>query len=96
MAAARAEQHVEKVADNSIETTEKVIGELEISLTEMITQLDEVLEPEINDPNYCKICKNSDEIESEEDSSFHMMNDHDPKEVLAMFGHNWIETRRQS
>ena len=81
-------------SDNSNETTEKVIGELEISLTEMIPQIDGGLEPEINDPNYCKICKNSDEIESAEDFSFHMIYDHDPKEVLAMFGQNWIETRR--
>ena len=54
----------------------------------MIPQLDGGLEPEINDPNYCKTCKNSDEIESAEDFSFHMMNDHDPKEVL------WTELDR--
>ena len=60
----------------------------------MIPQLDGVLEPEINDPNYCKICKNSDEIESAEDFSSHMMNDHDAQEVLAIFGQTWIEERR--
>ena len=54
----------------------------------MIPQHDGGLEPEINDPNYCKICKNSDEIESAEDFSFHMMNDHDPNEVL------WTELDR--
>ena len=54
----------------------------------MIPQLDGGHESEINDPNYCKTCKNSDEIESAEDFSFHMMNDHDPKEVL------WTELDR--
>ena len=60
----------------------------------MIPQHDGGLEPEINDPNYCKTCKNTDEIESAEDFSFHMMNDHDPNEVLAMFEQNLIEQRR--
>jgi hypothetical protein len=78
-----------------MKTTEKVIDELEISQTEMFPQHDGGLKPEINDPNYCKIYKNSGEIESAEDFSYHMMNDHDPKEVLAMFGQNWIETGRR-
>ena len=85
---------LKKIAYNSNEKTEKVIDEPDNSLTEMIPQLDEVLEPEINDPNYCKICKNSDEIESAEDLSYHMMNDHEPQEVLVIFGQNWIEERR--
>ena len=43
---------------------------------------------------YYEICKDSDELESEEDLSFHMMNDHNPEEVLKLYGHDWIEERR--
>ena len=76
----------------SNEMTEKVLDE---GLTENIPQLDGVPEEaEIDDPNYCIICKDSDEIESEEDLSYHMMNDHEPQQVLAIFGPTWIEERR--
>ena len=79
---------------NKFAYTEKVIDDPDNSLTAMIPQLDGGLEPKIDDPNYCKICKNSDEIESADNFSCHMMNYHDPKEVLGMFGQNWIEKRR--
>ena len=49
---------------------------------------------EHDDPNYCYICKNSDEIESEGDLSYHMMNDHPASEVLSLYGEAWIENRR--
>ena len=67
--------------------------DLESDIIENIPQLDGAT-ANVEDKNYCKICKNSDEIESEEDLSFHMMNDHDPNEVLEIYGHNWIEERR--
>ena len=49
---------------------------------------------EHDDPAYCYICKNSEQLASEEDLSYHMMNDHDAKEVLAIYGEAWIENRR--
>ena len=82
-----------KVAEQSTEITEKVL-EVYSSFTENIPQLDGGLEVKTDDPNYCIICKDSDEIESAEDFSYHMMNDHDPQEVLAIFGQTWIEDRR--
>ena len=57
-------------------------------------QLDGGLEAKTDDPNYCIIFQDSEEIEYAEEFSYHMMNDHDPKEVLASFGHTWIEERR--
>ena len=45
-------------------------------------------------PNYCKICKDTDQIESAEDLSYHMMNDHDANKVIAIYGIEWIEERR--
>jgi hypothetical protein len=63
--------------------------------TENIPQLDGgPEEAKIDDPNYCIICKDSDEIESAEDFSYHMMIDHDPHKVLAIIGQTWIEERR--
>ena len=83
------------VTEHSSDITEKVLDdEVDNSFIGTIPQLDGGLEAKSNDPNYCKICKDSDELESAEDLSYHMMNDHDPQEVLALFGHNWIEERR--
>ena len=85
----------EIVTEHSSDITEKVLDdEVDNSFIGTIPQLDGGLEAKSNDPNYCKICKDSDELESAEDLSYHMMNDHDPQEVLALFGHNWIEERR--
>ena len=86
----------EKVAaDNSALITEIVPDGSDNSFTENIPQFDGGLDDKSDDdPNFCVLCKNSDEIESAEDLSYHMMNDHDPEEVLATFGRNWIEERR--
>ena len=77
-----------------IDVTEKVNDLFEESFTGNIPQLDGESVCVRNDSNYCKLCKNSDEIESAEDLNYHMMNDHDPQEVLALFGREWIEERR--
>ena len=50
---------------------------------------------EQNEPYYCKLCKDCpDELEYGEDLSYHMMNDHEPNEVLVNYGQDWIEARR--
>ena len=67
------------------------------SFIENIPQLNTGLEAKIDNQNYCSKCKNSDEIESVEYLSHHMMNDHDPQEFLPLLvGQNLIEERRQS
>ena len=44
---------------------------------------------------YCKVCRECpDEMETSDDISYHVMNDHYPKEVLKMYGQEWIEQRR--
>ena len=64
-------------------------------VAENIPQLDGQSEKDSNEPNYSKLCKECpDEIESGEDLSYHMMNDHDAQEVLENYGHQWIEERK--
>ena len=64
-------------------------------VTENIPQLDGESEQDVNEPTYCKLCKECpDEIESAEDLSYHMMNDHEAQEVLDNYGQQWIEDRR--
>ena len=83
-----------KVAEIVKEVFVEVFDDSENSFNNIIPQLDGGLEDQSDNPNFCKICKNSDELESAEDLSYHMMNDHEPDEVLAIFGRNWIEERR--
>ena len=85
---------VEMIINDDI--TEEVMEEvtnIEIEDTGTVKMQDKDVEHD--DPAYCFFCKNSDELESEEDLSCHMMNDHDAKEVLSHYGKAWIEERRQ-
>ena len=103
-AAARAEK---EKADKAVENLEAEKAEAEkietefsdvnaeevINFSENIPQLDG--ESNTNDPTFCPICKNSDELESAEDLDYHLMNDHDPQKVFAIYGKEWIENRRK-
>ena len=82
-------RNVEVTVIATIEVTEEVIDDE----LDTIPQLDGDLDF-LNEPNYCKICKDSDELETAEDLSYHMMNDHDPQDVLANYGQDWIDGRR--
>ena len=85
---------VELIPSND-EITEKVMGKVtNIEMEDIGTIQIEDKDVEQDDPAYCFICKNSDELESEEDLGCHMMNDHDAKEVLGHYGKPWIEERR--
>ena len=72
--------------------------ELEIACDDSsckIPQLDgESSEQECEKPNYCKLCKECSELETADDLSYHMMNDHNPEEVLQIYGRQWIDDRR--
>ena len=85
---------VELIPSND-DITEKVMEKVtNIEMEDIGTIQIEDKDVEQDDPAYCFFCKNSDELESEEDLSCHMMNDHDAKEVLAHYGKAWIEERR--
>jgi hypothetical protein len=78
----------EAVEANVVARSER-ITEHYSEITEKVSD-DGGLEDKLNDANFCKICKDSDELESAEDLSYHMINDHDPQEVLALYRNNWI------
>ena len=82
-------RNVEVAVKATTEVTEEVVDDE----LDTIPQLDGDLDF-LNEPNYCKICKDSDELETAEDLSYHMMNDHDPQDVLANYGQDWIDGRR--
>ena len=49
----------------------------------------------MNEPNYCKVCKCCpNEIETSEDISYHVMNNHVVKEVIDAYGQDWASERR--
>ena len=59
-----------------------------------IPQLDGGLEI-VNEPTYCRICKDChEEIETAEDLSYHVMNNHETNDVVLNYGMDWIESRR--
>ena len=48
-----------------------------------------------NEPTYCKVCRKCpNEIETSEDVNYHVMNNHDKKEVLEVYGQEWARTRK--
>ena len=63
-----------------------------------IPQIDgtgDTLKSVVNEPSYCKICKECpDDLESREDVNYHVMNDHEVKDVLMEYGRPWIEERK--
>ena len=62
--------------------------------TETIHQLDESGK-KMEKPTYCKLCKECwPEMETAEDLSYHMMNNHEPQEVFENYGQRWIEERK--
>ena len=45
--------------------------------------------------SYCKVCEDgSDETNSEEDLAYHLMNNHEPEDVLKKYGKQYIEDNR--
>ena len=45
--------------------------------------------------SYCKVCEDgSEETNSEEDLAWHLMNNHDPEEVLDKYGRQFIDDKR--
>ena len=69
---------------------------------EVVTNIavDSVKEPSVNSddreaPTYCKLCKECwEDIETAEDLSYHIMNNHEPQKVFENYGQKWIEERR--
>ena len=46
-------------------------------------------------PSYCKLCRTcEEETDTAEDLNYHLMNNHQPQEVLANYGQTFIEERR--
>ena len=46
-------------------------------------------------PTYCKICQECPyEIETSEDISYHVMNDHEANQVYEKYGKLWVDQRR--
>ena len=80
------EETTEKVEAKAVQVQDAIIDDKEYT--------SKVNDTEFDDPHYCRICKNSDEIESAEDLSFHMLNDHEPEKVLEIYGQDWIEERK--
>ena len=96
--AEEAVQESPEIVGEDSETEEKVAKETsEQSLDEVnetIPQLDGGLEIS-NEPTYCRICKDChEEIETAEDLSYHVMNNHETNDVISNYGRDWIEIRR--
>ena len=61
-----------------------------------IPQIDGVSEFDVVfKPTYCKICEKSpEEIETSEDISYHVMNNHKTESVYEKYGKLWVDQRR--
>ena len=90
---------IEVPADDDV--TNKVIdksndfGDVSLNESGTIPQLDGVGDSIETRDTYCKVCKECpDEIETSEDISYDVMNDHDTNEVLAAYGQELIQERK--
>ena len=46
-------------------------------------------------PSYCKLCRTcEEETDTAEDLSYHLMNNHQPQEVLEHYGQKYIQEKR--
>ena len=84
---------VEEAKVYSIEETKSESGcngSVKVYLTEQ--EKDDIAKAR---PSYCKLCRTcGEETETAEDLNYHLMNNHQPQEVLENYGKTFIEEKR--
>ena len=85
----------ERVNETENATAEEVYSKETPDCKEVCENDDCICEPDRNHPSYCKICKScSRETESEEDLWWHLMNNHNPVDVVDNYDKEKIEEKR--
>ena len=93
-----AEKAVENTPDEEIvpsKIAEKAKSDDVKPVEETFTHATEEVKYSTDHVSYCKVCEDgSEETNSEEDLAWHLMNNHDPEEVLDKYGRQFIDDKR--
>ena len=82
------------VEEAKVDTDEESKSESEKSVKVYLTEQekDEIKKAR---PSYCKLCRTcEEETDTAEDLSYHLMNNHQPQEVLEHYGQKYIQEKR--
>ena len=91
------QQVIETVEETGVKDSkdDEVVRNVIVEETSIVESGDnDLIIDETAEPTYCRICKEvCEEMETAEDVSYHIMNNHEIDEVITEYGQDWIQER---